>query len=61
MYHLARQHFDEKELIDLTLAIVVINGWNRLAFSFREPPGTYRPHAAEHRPGAETGASAASG
>jgi AhpD family alkylhydroperoxidase len=58
VYHLARQHFSEKELVDLTLAIVVINGWNRLAISFREPPGTYRPHAAEHRPAAETGDSA---
>jgi AhpD family alkylhydroperoxidase len=58
VYHMARQHFDEKELVDLTLAVVVTNGWNRLAISFREPPGTNRPHAAEHRQGAETGAAA---
>jgi AhpD family alkylhydroperoxidase len=58
VYHLARQHFSEKELVDLTLAVVVINGWNRLAISFREPPGTYRSHAPEHRPVAETGAPA---
>jgi AhpD family alkylhydroperoxidase len=58
VYHLARQHFDEKELVDLTLAVVVINGWNRLAISFREPPGTYQPRAAEHRRAAETGAAA---
>lgn len=31
--------FSQKELIDLTLAIVVINGWNRLAISFRTPVG----------------------
>src|SRR5512135_952052 len=58
VYHWARQHFSEKELVDLTLAVVVINSWNRLAISFREPPGTYRPHAAEHQPVAEAGAGA---
>lgn len=58
VYHLARQHFNEKELVDLTLAVVTINGWNRLAISFREVPGTYRPHAAEHQPVAEAGAGA---
>jgi pimeloyl-ACP methyl ester carboxylesterase len=29
----------------LTLAIVAINGWNRLAVAFRTPPGTYQPSA----------------
>ncbi len=38
----ARQHFTEKELVDLTLAIVAINGWNRLAIAFRKVPGTYQ-------------------
>src|SRR5215472_5552406 len=38
-----RQHFTENELVDLTLAIVTINGWNRLAISFRAVPGTYQP------------------
>ena len=42
----ARQHFTEKELVDLTLAIVAINGWNRLAIAFRKVPGTYQ--SAEH-------------
>lgn len=35
-------HFDEKELVDLTLAIIAINGWNRLAVPFRTEVGTYR-------------------
>ena len=39
----ARDHFTEAELVDLTLAVVAINGWNRLAISFRTPPGSYRP------------------
>ncbi|HSB69348.1 MAG TPA: carboxymuconolactone decarboxylase family protein [Candidatus Methylomirabilis sp.] len=43
VYELARQHFSEKELVDLSMAIVAINGWNRLAISFRAVPGTYAP------------------
>jgi AhpD family alkylhydroperoxidase len=39
----ARRYFTEKELVDLTLAIIAINGWNRLAISFRTVPGTYNP------------------
>jgi AhpD family alkylhydroperoxidase len=34
-----QKHFTEKELIDLTLAIVAINGWNRLNIAFHIPPG----------------------
>ncbi len=43
-YELARQQFSEKELVDLTLAIVAINGWNRLPIAFRVVPGSYQPH-----------------
>ncbi len=42
VYELAREHFNEKELVDLTLAIVAINGWNRLSIAFRTVPGTYQ-------------------
>jgi AhpD family alkylhydroperoxidase len=41
VYNHARQHFTEKELVDLTLAIVAINTWNRLAIAFRTVPGTF--------------------
>jgi hypothetical protein len=30
-------------LVDLSLAIIAINGWNRLAIPFRSEPGHYRP------------------
>jgi AhpD family alkylhydroperoxidase len=40
-----RQHFTEPELVNLTLAVIVINMWNRLAVSFRQEPGSYRPAA----------------
>ena len=45
IYEQARRTFGERELIDLTLAIIAINGWNRLAISFRTVPGTYQPAA----------------
>jgi AhpD family alkylhydroperoxidase len=38
VYDAALQEFGEKELVDLTYAVVVINGWNRLAIAFRRPP-----------------------
>ncbi len=31
-------HFDEKEIADLTLAIVAINGWNRIAIGYGKAP-----------------------
>lgn len=43
VYELARKHFSEKELVDLTLAVVTINGWNRLAIAFRTVSGSYQP------------------
>jgi AhpD family alkylhydroperoxidase len=43
VFELARKHFSDKELVDLTLAVVAINGWNRLCISFRAVPGTYQP------------------
>ena len=33
----------EAELVDLSLAVVAINGWNRLSISLRAEPGTYQP------------------
>jgi len=37
-----RQYFGEEELVNLTLAIIAINGWNRLAIAFRSVPGSYK-------------------
>ncbi len=42
-----RRHFDEKQLVDLTLAIIAINGWNRMNVAFRTEVGGYvSPHGA---------------
>lgn len=37
-----REHFSEDELVSLTLALVAINGWNRINVAFRNVPGSYR-------------------
>ncbi len=37
------KHFNEKEMVDLTMAVIAINGWNRLAISFATVPGSYNP------------------
>ena len=42
-YEAARTEFSEQELVDLTLAIVTINAWNRIAIGFRAVPGSYQP------------------
>ncbi len=34
-----RAHFTEAEMLELTLALVAINGWNRLNVGFRIQPG----------------------
>ncbi len=43
LYEAVRQHFNEQELVNLTLAITTINSWNRLAIGFRSEPGSYKP------------------
>jgi AhpD family alkylhydroperoxidase len=53
LYEQVRQHFSEEELVLLTLAIVQINGWNRLAIAFRAPAGTYQPAQRHGAPAAE--------
>jgi len=43
VYERARAQFGEEELVSLTLAVVAINGWNRLSIAFRVTPGSYQP------------------
>ena len=45
VYKEARQQFSEEELVNLTMAVVTINGWNRLSIAFRAVPGEYQPAA----------------
>ena len=43
VFETVRKFFGEKELADLTLAIVNTNGWNRLNIAARTKAGTYQP------------------
>jgi AhpD family alkylhydroperoxidase len=38
VFERARAQFSEKELVNLTWAIVAINGWNRMSIAFRGQP-----------------------
>jgi AhpD family alkylhydroperoxidase len=42
IYEAARAQFSEEELANLSVAIVAINGANRLNIAFRTVPGSYR-------------------
>lgn len=43
VYDEVRKYFTEKEIVELTMAIITINNWNRLSISMRHVPGTYDP------------------
>ena len=47
MYEEARNQFTEAEIVNLTLAVVSINGWNRLNVAFKIPPGSYQSSATQ--------------
>src|SRR5690349_2024586 len=42
VYETARAQFSEEELVNLSVAILAINGANRLNIAFRTVPGSYR-------------------
>lgn len=42
LYEATCNYFSEKELVALTMAIIAINGWNRLAIGFGKVPGSYK-------------------
>jgi len=43
VYETAAAQFSEEELIDLTLAVITINSYNRINIAFRTPAGDYQP------------------
>lgn len=45
VYQQAKAQFTDAELVNLSLAVVTINGWNRLAIAFRSVPGSYQPES----------------
>jgi AhpD family alkylhydroperoxidase len=42
-----RKEFSEEEIVNLTLAIVAINSWNRFMIGFQADVGSYQPGDAE--------------
>ncbi len=45
VYDAVRRQFSERELVDLTMAVIAINGWNRLNVALRTEAGAYQPRA----------------
>ena len=43
VYEQARAEFSEEQLIDLNMAVILINGWNRIAVPSRADVGSYKP------------------
>ena len=43
VYEQAHSEFSEEELIDLTLAVIAINSYNRINVAFRTAAGSYEP------------------
>jgi AhpD family alkylhydroperoxidase len=43
VYAEVSEHFDEQEIVALTLAIATVNSWNRLNIALRTEAGGYRP------------------
>jgi AhpD family alkylhydroperoxidase len=42
LFERTRKVFSEQEIVDLSMAAVTINAWNRLSIAFRAEPGTYK-------------------
>ena len=43
LFDATREHFSDAELVDLTIGVIAINGWNRIAIAFALPVGNYQP------------------
>jgi AhpD family alkylhydroperoxidase len=48
LFEEVRQHFDEREIVELTMAVIAINGWNRLAVGLGADVGSYQPRQTAH-------------
>jgi AhpD family alkylhydroperoxidase len=45
LYDETRARFTERELVDLTLAVIAINAWNRIGVTFQPAVGNYKPRS----------------
>jgi len=46
LFEETRKHFSDEELVNLTMAVVTINGWNRLSIAFRAVPAARKAEGA---------------
>jgi AhpD family alkylhydroperoxidase len=53
VYETAKRQFSDEELVNLTLAVITINGWNRLSLAFRAVPGSYLSQAPLRKSGSD--------
>lgn len=49
LYDEVSRYFTEDEIVNLLMAIVTINSWNRIAIATRTIPGSYEPQALKQR------------
>lgn len=49
IYDEVNRYFTSDEIANLLMAIVTINGWNRIAITTRIVPGSYEPQSLEDR------------
>jgi AhpD family alkylhydroperoxidase len=43
IYEQARAQFSERDLMNLNLLVIMINGWNRIAIPSKTEPGSFQP------------------
>lgn len=48
LYEEVSQYFSPEQIANLMMAVVTINGWNRIAITARTVPGTYQPSVPQH-------------
>jgi AhpD family alkylhydroperoxidase len=53
LYEATRSIFSEDEIVQLTMCVITINAWNRLAVAFRPPIGVHVPRGARPAPDPE--------
>ncbi|MFL5561508.1 MAG: carboxymuconolactone decarboxylase family protein [Gemmatimonadaceae bacterium] len=47
VYESVHSQFSDEEMVELTMAVIAINGWNRLAIAFAAEPGSYKRRPSE--------------
>jgi AhpD family alkylhydroperoxidase len=52
LYARVHEHFNDEEMVALTVAVNAINNWNRLNIAFRMPPELAEAVLAQYRPAA---------